>query len=246
MRLAIAAPSRERCSRLRDTYVSIIKTTDYFLETDYWYDREDECSIHMYVRIDDDDPQERNYDAEFNNDGTESYVTLLDGKTGKYVQLINEINNRIIVPYDAFMCGTDDIIFEDKGWFEELEKINKKNKYWVAWFNDGEKHEECAQVPIISKAVIDVLGTPLYPKLGHFYGDMWITLLAKHCGIHHYIPTHKIIHMTPKNGRVKEMDSTFIRVRKNEQIVKDLKIFNDSSEDISIAANKIKEAMKNG
>lgn len=237
MRLLVAAPTRERPKRLLDTIYSLLRTTN---DGNILY-------TNTVVRLDEDDPERETYWKLFNKiENTMTGLDVLEGQTGKYVQLINEIAARTKYPYDAFMCGTDDIIFEDKGWFEELEKLNEKNKYWVAWFSDGEKEQECAQVPVLSKAVIDVLGTPLYPKLGHFYGDMWITLLAKYCEIAHYIPTHKIIHMTPKNGRVKEMDSTFIRVRKNEQILKDHKIFSDSSADLSEAANKLKEAIKNG
>lgn len=235
MRLRIAIPSRERPERLEKTLCSILKTIN-----------DENNNISVIILTDYDDPETDKYNSVAKHYSMLEGIYFQNGNTGKYIRLINDIYTNNNTDFDAFMCGTDDIIFEDKGWFEELEKINEKNKYWVAWFSDGEKEQECAQVPVLSKAVIDVLGTPLYPKLGHFYGDMWITLLAKYCEIAHYIPTHKIIHMTPKNGRVKEMDSTFIRVRKNEQILKDHKIFSDSSADLSEAANKLKEAMKNG
>lgn len=238
MRLAVGIPSRERAKRCRDTVSSLLST--------YTIAKTEDTGVGVWIRVDDDEPQWQDYRDHLGWDSWDNTVFFRKGPTGKYIELINEIYKSARPDFEAFMCGTDDIIFEDKGWFEELEKINEKNKYWVAWFSDGEKEQECAQVPVLSKAVIDVLGTPLYPKLGHFYGDMWITLLAKYCEIAHYIPTHKIIHMTPKNGRVKEMDSTFIRVRKNEQILKDHKIFSDSSADLSEAANKLKEAMKNG
>lgn len=211
MKLLIAIPSRERAGRLSKTLLSIDNT---LTNTD---------NVTVVIRVDEDDPQLEEYKKVFWDFRDSFQLYLRIGSPGKYCQLINEIAS-VYKDYDAFLCGTDDFICADEGWDKPLESLNKDKKMWLAWFDDEEKKTGCAQLPILSNDFVKYLGTPLHPDLGHFRGDMFVTDVACKLDIAHYIPTHRMIHMTPKTGKG-PVDSTFLRVRMNEQILKDEAVY---------------------
>ncbi len=203
MNLFIAIPSRERAKRLDETIQSIKDTAT--------------GSVFIQVRIDDNDPQLQDY----HQIAKKHNMTFHIGAPGKYCGLINEIyHTSFTSAHEAFLCGTDDFICQDKGWDETLANLNRERKYWLAWFDDEEKKTECAQLPILSTALVKYLGQPMYPLLEHFKGDKWLTDVAIRLQVAYYIPTHRMIHMTPKTGKG-PVDNTFLRVRMGDQIVRD-------------------------
>lgn len=207
MKLLIAIPSRERAGRLSETLLSIDNT---LTNTD---------NVTVVIRVDEDDPQLEEYKKVFWDFRDSFQLYLRIGSPGKYCQLINEIAS-VYKDYDAFLCGTDDFICADAGWDLALASLDKDKKMWLAWFDDDEKKQECAQLPILSYAFVKYLGQPLHPDLGHFRGDKFVTDIGNKLGISHYIQTHRMIHMTPKTGKG-PVDSTFLRVRMNDQVIKD-------------------------
>lgn len=214
MRLYVAIPSRERAQRLAYALATMHRTAS------------GRNPIHLGIYVDDDDPQRAGYHCVVEQFRKKYPIDLIEGPTGRYCPLINKIHaGCAATEFDAFMCGTDDMAFEDAGWDLELEKI--RDRFWLAWFADEEKGAACAQLPILSRALVEWLKTPMPTMVEHFCGDLWLTEVAKFLGIDRYIAGHRVVHLTPKTGKG-PADATFTRVRANNQSRRDMDSYKES------------------
>lgn len=95
--------------------------------------------------------------------------------------------------------GSDDIIFETKGWDDELRRNIHPGPH-CAWGDDGSCGDRHASHPFLNRQWLLAIGKAMPDCCQQYDGDTFITELAKATGAYTYLPHVSIRHMHHKYG----------------------------------------------
>ena len=146
---------------------------------------------------------------------------------------------------DIMIMGNDDLVYKTVRWDSKLmaRLLELDNPYYLSWFNDGINGNRHCAFPIITREWYDTLGY-FSPGIFNFgYNDTWVYDIAKRVGKLNYMDEILVEHLHFSVGK-SNMDDTYARNRTQEKgnlYRKDREIYERTSEDRIIAAEKIKE-----
>ena len=146
---------------------------------------------------------------------------------------------------DIMIMGNDDLVYKTVRWDSKLmaRLIELDNPYYLSWFNDGINGNRHCAFPVITREWYETLGY-FSPGVFNFgYNDTWVYDIAKRVGKLNYMNEILVEHLHFSVGK-SNMDDTYARNRTQEKgnlYRKDREIYERTSEDRIIAAEKIKE-----
>jgi hypothetical protein len=198
MKMAIICPSRGRPERFAEMWESALNMADNpeAVICSLWVDRDDH-KLDGYVQE------------------VRPNVLLTVGEEKLSVpDLANLAAQR--VQADIFMAGSDDIVFQTKGWDTRVRSAfaSVPDRILLAYTNDGRGRDKVEHF-FVSREWIEQVGYLLGPGFEHFSADEWAGDIAKRIGRARYLSNVVTEHRHFKYGKAPNDETYQMKRREN-------------------------------
>lgn len=224
VKFSILCPTRNRVDGAKRLVDSIISTAS------------DPASVEILFYVDSDDPSITRYQEVLGD-----MVTVGEPMSvSKSWNIIAQKSNG-----DILTMANDDQVYRTNGWDSRIVEETQKfpDQIYCMWTQDGINGSGHCAFPIVSRKWYETLGY-FSPGIFEFlYNDTWIMDIGRRVGRLHYIEDVVLehLHFTAEKS---EMDDTYARSRRDGQVDRDRKKFEETQNMREEHADKIRKVME--